>query len=107
MHRIYFANLILDPTTRKLYNSRGSDVPLRPLPYQVLNLLIEKQGVHVTREELFETCWDGSVVTDQALTNVISGLRKKLGQLDAKGVKIKTVSKIGYLLEIDDDAKPT
>ncbi|EKM32081.1 putative transcriptional regulator, partial [Vibrio harveyi] len=38
---------------------------------------------------------------------VISGLRKKLGQLDAKGVKIKTVSKIGYLLEIDDDAKPT
>ncbi|AWB01816.1 transcriptional regulator [Vibrio harveyi] len=107
MHRIYFANLILDPTTRKLSNSRGSDVPLRPLPYQVLNLLIEKQGVHVTREELFETCWDGSVVTDQALTNVISGLRKKLGQLDAKGVKIKTVSKIGYLLEIDDDAKPT
>ncbi|TDE26047.1 winged helix family transcriptional regulator [Vibrio owensii] len=106
MHRIYFANLILDPTTRKLFNSDGDDVPLRPLPYQVLNLLIEKQGVHVTREALFETCWDGSVVTDQALTNVISGLRKKLAQLNAQGVQIKTVSKIGYLLEVDADVKP-
>lgn len=106
MHRIYFANLILDPTTRKLSNSDGADVPLRPLPYQVLNLLIEKQGVHVTREALFETCWDGSVVTDQALTNVISGLRKKLAQLNAEGVQIKTVSKIGYLLEVDADVKP-
>lgn len=106
MHRIYFANLILDPTTRKLSNSDGDDVPLRPLPYQVLNLLIEKQGVHVTREALFETCWDGSVVTDQALTNVISGLRKKLVQLNAQGVQIKTVSKIGYLLEVDADVKP-
>lgn len=106
MHRIYFANLILDPTTRKLSNSDGDNVPLRPLPYQVLNLLIEKQGVHVTREALFETCWDGSVVTDQALTNVISGLRKKLAQLNAEGVQIKTVSKIGYLLEIDADVKP-
>ncbi|MFV8456801.1 winged helix-turn-helix domain-containing protein [Vibrio owensii] len=106
MHRIYFANLILDPTTRKLSNLDGDDVPLRPLPYQVLNLLIEKQGVHVTREALFETCWDGSVVTDQALTNVISGLRKKLAQLNAQGVQIKTVSKIGYLLEVDADVKP-
>ncbi|MEF1249693.1 transcriptional regulator [Vibrio owensii] len=106
MHRIYFANLILDPTTRKLSNSDGDDVPLRPLPYQVLNLLIEKQGVHVTREALFEICWDGSVVTDQALTNVISGLRKKLAQLNAEGVQIKTVSKIGYLLEVDADVKP-
>lgn len=106
MHRIYFANLILDPTTRKLSNSDGDDVSLRPLPYQVLNLLIEKQGVHVTREALFETCWDGSVVTDQALTNVISGLRKKLAQLNAQGVQIKTVSKIGYLLEVDADVKP-
>lgn len=106
MHRIYFANLILDPTTRKLSNLDGDDVPLRPLPYQVLNLLVEKQGVHVTREVLFETCWDGSVVTDQALTNVISGLRKKLAQLNAQGVQIKTVSKIGYLLEVDADVKP-
>ncbi|KIP79002.1 transcriptional regulator [Vibrio harveyi] len=106
MHRIYFANLVLDPTTRTLSNSRGNDVPLRPLPYQVLNLMLEKQGVHVTREELFETCWDGSVVTDQALTNVISGLRKKLVQLKAQGVQIKTVSKIGYLLEVDADVKP-
>lgn len=106
MHRIYFANLILDPTTRKLSNLDGDDVPLRPLPYQVLNLLIEKQGVHVTREALFETCWDGSVVTDQALTNVISGLRKKLAQLNAQGVQIKTVSKIGYLLEVDAEVKP-
>lgn len=106
MHRIYFANLVLDPTTRTLANSDGMEVSLRPLPYDVFNLLIEKQGMHVTREELFETCWDGSVVTDQALTNVISSLRKQLTQLNAHDVTIKTVSKIGYLLEVNSDVKP-
>ena len=100
MHRIYFSNLILDPTTRTLSSVEGDSCQLRPLPYAVLSLLLENQGVHVTREQLFETCWEGAFVTDQAITNVISGLRKNFEQLSARDVTIKTVSKIGYVLEI-------
>ncbi|MGF1802086.1 winged helix-turn-helix domain-containing protein [Vibrio gigantis] len=106
MHRVYFSNLILDPTTRTLSNVEGESIQLRPLPYAVLSLLLENQGAHVTRECLFETCWEGALVTDQAITNVISGLRKSFAQLGAADVTIRTVSKIGYVLEIHCAEEP-
>jgi DNA-binding winged helix-turn-helix (wHTH) protein len=84
----------------------GEGIQLRPLPYAVLNLLLENPGVHVTRECLFETCWEGAIVTDQAVTNVISGLRKNFAQLGASEVTIRTVSKIGYVLEIHCAEEP-
>ncbi|MFM2579349.1 transcriptional regulator [Vibrio fortis] len=106
MHRVYFSNLILDPTTRTLSSVEGESIQLRPLPYTVLSLLLENQGAHVTRECLFETCWEGALVTDQAITNVISGLRKSFAQLGATDVTIRTVSKIGYVLEIHCAEEP-
>ena len=106
MHRVYFSNLILDPTTRTLSSVEGESTQLRPLPYAVLSLLLENQGAHVTRECLFETCWEGALVTDQAITNVISGLRKSFAQLGATDVTIRTVSKIGYVLEIHCAEEP-
>ena len=106
MHRVYFSNLILDPTTRTLSSVEGESIQLRPLPYAVLSLLLENQGTHVTRECLFETCWEGALVTDQAITNVISGLRKSFAQLGATDVTIRTVSKIGYVLEIHCAEEP-
>jgi DNA-binding winged helix-turn-helix (wHTH) protein len=106
MHRVYFSNLILDPTTQTLSSVDGEGIQLRPLPYAVLNLLLENPGVHVTRECLFETCWEGAIVTDQAVTNVISGLRKNFAQLGASEVTIRTVSKIGYVLEIHCAEEP-
>ena len=106
MHRVYFSNLILDPATRTLSSVKGECIQLRPLPYDVLSLLLENRGTHVTRECLFETCWEGALVTDQAITNVISGLRKSFAQLGATDVTIRTVSKIGYVLEIQCAEEP-
>jgi DNA-binding winged helix-turn-helix (wHTH) protein len=85
---------------------QGESIQLRPLPYAVLSLLLENQGAHVTRECLFETCWEGALVTDQAITNVISGLRKSFAQLGATDVTIRTVSKIGYVLEMHCAEEP-
>ncbi|WP_122035177.1 winged helix-turn-helix domain-containing protein [Aliivibrio sp. EL58] len=101
MQKIIIANLILDPETRTLINQVGEAIILRPLPYNVLVLLLDRKEQSVSRDQLFDGCWEGAVVTDQALTNVISGLRRNFVQLKAVGIEIKTVSKIGYLLTID------
>jgi DNA-binding winged helix-turn-helix (wHTH) protein len=101
MQKIIIANLILDPETRTLINQVGEAIILRPLPYNVLVLLLDRKEQSVSRDQLFDGCWEGAVVTDQALTNVISGLRRNFVQLKAAGIEIKTVSKIGYLLTID------
>ncbi|MGR6833849.1 winged helix-turn-helix domain-containing protein [Aliivibrio wodanis] len=101
MQKIIIANLILEPETRTLINQVGEAIILRPLPYNVLMLLLDRKEQSVSRDQLFDGCWEGVVVTDQALTNVISGLRRNLTELQACGITIKTVSKIGYLLTID------
>ncbi|EHN70726.1 winged helix-turn-helix domain-containing protein [Aliivibrio fischeri] len=101
MHKIIIANLVLEPESRTLTNQFGHKVMLRPLPYEVFRLLLDQQGKSVSRDQLFNVCWEGMVVTDQALTNVISNLRRNLVQLKAENVTIKTVSKIGYLLAIE------
>lgn len=103
MQKIIIANLILEPETRALTNHVGQTIILRPLPYNVFMLLLEQKEQSVSRDLLFNACWEGVVVTDQALTNVISGLRRNLVQLKATGIEIKTVSKIGYLLSIDNE----
>ena len=102
MQKIIVANLVLEPETRTLRNTTGEVITLRPLPYSVFTLLLEQKGNCLDRDYLFDVCWEGAVVTDQALTNVISSLRRNLVKLKAQGIEIKTVSKVGYLLLVDD-----
>ncbi|MGR6861758.1 winged helix-turn-helix domain-containing protein [Aliivibrio salmonicida] len=102
MQKIIIANLVLEPETRTLRNITGEVITLRPLPYSVFTLLFEQKGNCLDRDHLFDVCWEGAVVTDQALTNVISSLRRNLVKLKAQGIEIKTVSKVGYLLLVDD-----
>lgn len=100
MKAIQFSSLKLECETRTLSNDVGKKVILRPLPYEVLVFLLLK-GAPASREELFEKCWGGAVVTDQALTNVISGLRRHFHMLNAKEINIQTISKVGYFLDVE------
>lgn len=100
MKAIQFSSLKLECETRTLSNGVGNKVILRPLPYEVLVFLLLK-GAPASREELFEKCWGGAVVTDQALTNVISDLRRHFFVLNAKEINIQTISKVGYFLDVE------
>lgn len=102
------ANLTIDESTREVSNQNGKTVSLRPLAFSVLMLLIENKCECVSREDFFINCWGRTVVSEQALTNVISTLRRVLTQLKVTDFEIKTVSKVGYLLsacgEVDLDS---
>lgn len=100
MKAIEFSSLTLECETRTLSNASGEQVVLRPLPYEVLLYLLLKPSP-ASREELFEHCWGGAVVTDQALTNVISGLRRHFSTLNAEDVTLQTISKVGYFLDVE------
>ncbi|MDN3611816.1 transcriptional regulator [Vibrio ostreicida] len=102
MKKLAISNLVLDLSARKLSNSQHNCVTLRPLSFEVLLLLIKNQGEPVKREVIYEQCWPQRIVTDQALTNVISELRRHLVTLKAQGISIKTISKVGYYIELDD-----
>jgi Tol biopolymer transport system component len=68
---------------------------------QVLVFLARRAGETVSREEILDHVWEGTVVAEEALTSAIRKLRKALGD-DAKDpTYIQTVPGRGYRLNVE------
>jgi len=92
-----FAEFTLDIDRAALLRS-GSDVKLRPQSFDVLRILVERQGMLVTKEELLHEIWGGTHVTDDSLTHCIIDIRKAL---DDSGRRIiRTVPRRGFVFDI-------
>ena len=75
-----------------------SEARLTPRAMQVLLCLAERAGEVVTRDDLGRRVWHPAVVTDDALTRVISELRRALGDRPGERKFIETIPKRGYRL---------
>jgi adenylate cyclase len=64
----------------------------------VLVLMVTHEGQVVTREEFFNTVWNGTFVTDEVLSRCVYRLRQALGDNPREPRFIETVSKRGYRL---------
>jgi DNA-binding winged helix-turn-helix (wHTH) protein len=95
-HIQIISNLVINTKNKTIANQDGKQLPMRPLAYDVLQVLIRNEGLAVARDELFAQCWTGCIVSDQALTNVISKIRQSLLRLRAEGVEVLTIHKVGY-----------
>ncbi|HYE57653.1 MAG TPA: winged helix-turn-helix domain-containing protein [Rhodothermales bacterium] len=87
----------VQPALNRIEGPAGT-IQLEPKVMQVLVRLAERPGTVVTRDELFETVWAGTVVTDAVLTRSISELRKALGDDPVQPRVIETIRKNGYRL---------
>ena len=68
----------------------------------VLKLLIKNKNNITLREELLQEIWDGNSFTCKAgITHAICKLRKTLSVHVGEGIRITTLSKIGYRLIVD------
>ena len=95
-HRVYlFDSFILD-LTRGCLLREGREVKLRPKSFQLLCYLVENGGRLIGKEELIETLWPDSFVTDDSLLKCLKDVRGALGD-NAKGF-VKTVPRRGYIL---------
>lgn len=89
-----------DSSTRVLTHKNGYTEYFTPRVSDVFLLLLEYQGQCVEKDLLLSQCWGDVIVSEQALTNVISKLRKILHKNCPDILTITTVSKSGYLLEV-------
>ncbi len=76
----------------------GAVVHLEPKAVAILCLLAERGGEVVSRQELLDLAWAGTVVSDDALTQVVIKLRKALGDDSRSPSYIQTIPKRGYRL---------
>jgi TolB-like protein len=76
----------------------GLRIKLQIQPFQVLQVLLERAGEVVTREELQKRIWSANTFVDfnQGLNNAVKKLREALGDDADKPRFIETLSKRGY-----------
>jgi DNA-binding winged helix-turn-helix (wHTH) protein/TolB-like protein len=94
--RQYLVGDFLIDTARYRISSGGDAVPVEPKVFDLLVYLIRNRDRVVTREELFETVWEGRPVSDATLSNHIKSARKALGDSGELQQTIQTIRGRGY-----------
>ena len=74
----------------------GDKTKLEPLMSQVMSHLITNRSGVISRQELISKYRSTDIYADEALTKVISKIRKSLRDECAEPKYIKTLSKLGY-----------
>ena len=95
-----FGGFELDPSERQLHRD-GSVIALPPKVFDALLIFVRNAGRLVRRDQLIDSLWPGTFVTDANLTNVIVSIRKVCGR-----EAIQTVSKFGYRFTIPVVGEP-
>ena len=92
---VAFGQFTFDPDNQLL---RRNGVELAPPPrvLGVLQLLLDRAGNLVPRQELIERVWQGAFVTDTSLAEAVSVLRQTLGDDPQSPTYVQTVHRRGY-----------
>lgn len=96
-HPVYaFDGFTLDPGHRSLTRADGAQVPLTGKAFDALVYLVEHAGRVVTRTELHDALWPAVVVEENNLSQVISALRRAVGE-----ACVTTIARRGYQFVAD------
>lgn len=92
-----FGRFTLDLARESLVRD-GEEVRLRPKSFAVLRHLVEHAGELVTKDQLMDAVWHGTVVTEGSLTQCIIDIRRALEDHEQKVVR--TVARRGFIFEL-------
>lgn len=98
IRRLRFDDFVVDLRTGELVKG-GSTVRLQEKPFQILVLLLQRQGDLVSREELRQALWasaDTFVDFDVGLNTAIRKLREALGDSAENPHYVETLPRRGY-----------
>jgi eukaryotic-like serine/threonine-protein kinase len=95
--KVRFGAFELDPATGKLFKS-GIPIKLQPQPFRVLQLLTERPGQVVTREEIQRCLWGDSTFVDfeRGINFSINQIRGALSDNAEKPRYVETLPRVGY-----------
>src|SRR6187402_1025972 len=93
--RLSFGPFAFDRQSRLLWRE-GTEVALPPRVLGVLELLVDRAGQVVARQDLLDGVWKDAFVTDTSLAEAVSFLRQALGDDPQSPRYIQTVHRRGY-----------
>ena len=92
---VRFGDCVFDPGTRQVFRA-GKQVHISPKAFQLLEFLIDRRPNAVSKEELQETLWPSTYVSDANLPNLVADLRSELGDNPRSSRIIRTIQRFGY-----------
>jgi class 3 adenylate cyclase len=103
---VRFGDYVLDRADERLIAPHGP-VRIGNKAFRVLDAMTRTRGRLLTKDELFDTVWDGTTVSESALTSVIKELRHALRDDRRAPTYIASVYGRGYrfLPEVQDVAR--
>ncbi len=76
---------------------QGEDVVrLEPKITQLMAYLAARAGEPISREQLLDEVWPGTIVSDESLTNAVNKIRRAFGDSSQNPQVIETIPKMGY-----------
>ena len=100
--KVTFGEIVVNITARSV-TRKGEVVSLSLKEFDLLAYLCEHKNTAVAKDKLLSEVWGAfSMVESSTLTVHIRWLREKLEEDPAKPVYIKTVFKVGYMLEVEE-----
>lgn len=97
---IRFGGFNLNRARGCLEDGAGTERFLRPKSYRVLEVLTERRGQLVSKDELVREAWPDVIVSDDSLAHCVSDIRRALGR-DGAGL-LRTVPRRGYMLTAEE-----
>ena len=107
-HPVYrFDDFLVDPDNWSL-TCDGEEVHLEPVVLKLLIYLISHRDRLVTRQELMDTVWGDTVISESALTKAVARLRKALQDDSGHPSYLETVHSQGYrfIATVEETVKP-
>lgn len=99
---VRFGGIEVNMTARSV-TKNGAEVSLALKEFDLLAYLCEHKNKALAKEQLLSEIWGAfSLVEPSTLAVHIRWLREKLEDVPAKPVYIKTVYKVGYMLEVSE-----
>src|SRR5436190_19528383 len=104
--RLSFGPFAFDPQSRLLWRE-GTEIALPPRVLGVLELLLERAGDVVARQDLLDRVWKDAFVTDTSLAEAVSFLRSALGDDPQSPRYSQTVHRRGYRFLVTPNHAPS
>ncbi len=94
---IQFGEFTLDSKQARL-SCRDKELPIEPKLFELLLLFVNQPNAIISRQDILDNLWAGSLVTDNAINKLVANLRKVLADDPKNPRYIQTVPKRGYRL---------
>jgi DNA-binding winged helix-turn-helix (wHTH) protein len=89
---------------RRALSANGREIKLQPRVFDLLCYLVRHRDRVVSKDELLDALWPGTIVVDNALQRVVSLARGALADVGL-GEAVRTYARHGYRFCVDDCAE--